>query len=245
MRAEGRGGRGKLTWANVRKLVQDPKVYALVSLYVTFNNGCGIGSSSTMALWLKSLKYSVSDVNVYPTGMYAITIVTTLIYAWSSDGFLKGRRWPPIIFAGIMNIIACSMLLGWDNIPFSAHFAAYYLGGFIGGISGLIMSWGNEIYGYDNGSRAIVLALMNDIAYVFQAWLPLVIFPQLEAPRFKKGFIGTIIINLLMFIALAAVYWLHRRTKRQDSIVTSQSDPIEGSIETASSEESSHDIAIK
>lgn len=57
-----------------------------------------------MAQYLKASKkpkYTVAQINVYPTGTYAVQVVTTLAYAWSSDGFLKGRRWPPIVFGGV------------------------------------------------------------------------------------------------------------------------------------------------
>lgn len=49
----------------------------------------------------KSPKYSLSQINTYPTGTNAVQVVTTLAYAWTSDSILNGRRWPPIIFGGV------------------------------------------------------------------------------------------------------------------------------------------------
>lgn len=68
-----------------------------------FNNG-NAGAAPVMAQYLKAStnpKYTVAQINVYPTGTSAIQVVTTFIYAWSSDSFLKGRRWPPIVFGGV------------------------------------------------------------------------------------------------------------------------------------------------
>jgi MFS transporter, ACS family, pantothenate transporter len=41
-----------------------------------------------------------------------------------------------------------------------------------GGMSGLFFSWANEICSVDNEERSLVVALMNDMAYVLQAIVP-------------------------------------------------------------------------
>ncbi len=74
--------------------------------YSLFNNG-NAGAAPVFAQYLKASKhpkYSVSQINVYPTGTYAIQVVVTLAYAWSSDSSLKGERWPPILVGGVSRI---------------------------------------------------------------------------------------------------------------------------------------------
>lgn len=39
---------------------------------------------------------------------------------------------------------------------------------------------------------------MNEIAYVFQAWLPLIVWAQVDAPRYRKGFITVAILPAVM-----------------------------------------------
>jgi ACS family pantothenate transporter-like MFS transporter len=47
----------------------------------------------------KDPKYTVPQINAYPTATNAVQVLTTLIYAWTSDEVLDGERWPPIILA--------------------------------------------------------------------------------------------------------------------------------------------------
>ena len=52
-----------------------------------------------------------------------------------------------------------------------------------------LLSWAHEICTDDNEERAIVVASMNEMAYVLQAWLPLLVWQQVDAPQYRKGFI--------------------------------------------------------
>lgn len=68
-----------------------------------FNNGAA-GAAPVFAQYLKASKdpkYTVPQINNYPTTTYAVQIVTTLSYAWASDTFLNGNRLPPIIFGAV------------------------------------------------------------------------------------------------------------------------------------------------
>lgn len=71
--------------------------------------------------YLKASKdpvYEVWQINAYPTTTNAVQVVTTLIYAWTSDTILKGRRWPPIIFGAVCPRFALNvntMLMSSDN----------------------------------------------------------------------------------------------------------------------------------
>ncbi len=51
-------------------------------------------------------------------------------------------------------------------------------------------SWANEICSDDNEERAIVVGTTNDFAYVMGAWLPLLIWQQVDAPQYHKGFVS-------------------------------------------------------
>ena len=106
-----------------------------------FNNGVS-GAVPVFAQFLKDSKhpkYTVSQINTYPTGTSAVQVVSTLIYAWFSDSVLSGRRWPPIVFGGIINIICYVSLAIW-TIPTGWKWACYYIMGCGYGLSGLIMA---------------------------------------------------------------------------------------------------------
>ncbi|KAI9441913.1 MFS general substrate transporter [Lactarius indigo] len=180
MESEGRKPPGKLTKEKVRGFFSTWHIYALVPLYVLFNNGGG--GSTSMIFWLKSFNkpghivYTIGQINTYPLGIYSLQIVTTLIYAWWSDAVVA--RWPPILFAGVNSEALTILLL-------------------------LTLQ------------RAFVVASCNMFAYVFQAWLPIVIFPQVQQPRVFLGNVTTACINFSMIIAALTTLSFQRRDQRR------------------------------
>ncbi|KAH9165042.1 major facilitator superfamily domain-containing protein [Lactarius sanguifluus] len=181
-------------WKPPKKFTKE-KVLSFFStwhIYTLFNNGNG--GVTSMIFWLKSFNkpgniiYTVRQINTYPLGIYSLQIVTTLIYAWWSDAVVA--RWPPLLFARVWSIITYSVLAA---MPVYTHIAWYETTGCMGGLSGLIMAWVNELNSHDNESIltlfystecTFVVASCNMFTYVFQAWLPIVIFPQVQQPRY-------------------------------------------------------------
>lgn len=100
-----------------------------------------------MNLWLKSLnrsvstaaphdrnemlntgRYTVPEINTYPTVINAITIVTSLCYGWTSD--LLQVRSPIVFFSLLVCFFAAMNLAIWDGVPFSLKWASFYLTGY-------------------------------------------------------------------------------------------------------------------
>lgn len=214
MELEGRAKRAPYTKAKFKKIFSSWHIYLLPALYVFFNNGNGASSQPAFQIWLKEQGYSVTEINTYPTITNAITVVTTLIYAWTSDTIFRGARWPPIVFAGAINIIVYVSLTVW-NIPIGWKWACFFLAGFGGGISGLTFAWAHEICADDNEERALVTGSMNELAYVFQAWLPLVIWQQVEAPQYPKGYPTMIFVAAAMIGSSLLIRILHKRETRK------------------------------
>ncbi|QIW98660.1 hypothetical protein AMS68_004178 [Peltaster fructicola] len=213
----------------LKKIFTSWHIYLLSLLYIFFNNGNGILSQPGFQLWLQSLGYSVIDVNTYPTLAPAVQIVTTLLYAWTSDGIFKGARWPPIMFSGTLMVIVYSSLAAYD-IPIGWHWACLILAGAGGGISGLCFAWAHEICADDTEERAFVTGTMNEMAYVFQAWLPLLIWKQTDAPRYFKGTLTMVPFNLGMMITALTIRHLHRREqskklRQAESVTTDEEHP--------------------
>jgi MFS transporter, ACS family, pantothenate transporter len=213
MDLEGRAKRAPYTKAKFKKIFSSWHIYALATLYMTFNNaGSGV-SQPTFAQYLKASKhpkYTVSQINTYPTTTYAVQIVSTLAYAWTSDSIFRGARWPPILFGGVVSIIAYSSLAVW-SIPVAWHWACYIIAGCGGGLSGLCMAWAHEICSDDNEERAIVVGTMNELAYVFQAWLPLVVWQQVDAPEYHRGFVTSACLAAAMIVTALTIRVLWKR----------------------------------
>lgn len=213
MALEGRANRSAFTRQKFKRIFSSWHFYALTALYVFFNNGSGFGGQPAFQLWLKSQGYSVYAVNTFPTITYAIQVITTLIYAWTSDNVFRGARWPPIVFSGCINIVIFTSLSVWD-IPTGWKWACFLLSGFGGGISGLTFAWANEICKDDNEERALVTGSMNEAAYVVQAWLPLLIWQQVDAPYYKKGYITSVFIAAALIGTSFLVRMLQKRELR-------------------------------
>lgn len=201
MESVGRKPPAPYTWKKIKGFFATWHWYTLVPLYVLFNNGSN--PQNSMIFWLQSFNtpgktvFTIPQINVYPFGMNAVQVVTTLIWAWWSDAV--EARWPPMVFAGLWSAVTCTVLATtslYGNVPLRWTF--YYFTLVSGGLSGLILAWANELCGADNEKRSFVVACCNTFAYVVQAWLPIVLFPQVEQPRVEKGTIATIFINLGM-----------------------------------------------
>ncbi|KPM42120.1 hypothetical protein AK830_g4427 [Neonectria ditissima] len=210
MKLEGRANRAPYTFAKIKRIFSSWHIYLLTILYILFNNGCGLLSQPGFQLWLKGQGYDISHVNTYPTITSAVTVVTTLIYAWSSDTIFKGGRWQPIVFSGTCLTILYASLTAW-NIPDGWKWACFILVGLGGGISGLTFAWAHEICKDDNEERALVVATMNEMAYVFQAWLPLLIWQTVEAPRYPKGYPTMVGFAVAMAATAFLIRYLHRK----------------------------------
>ncbi|MCJ1317604.1 hypothetical protein MMC15_002929 [Xylographa vitiligo] len=238
MKLEGREQRKPYTKAKFKKILTSWHIYGLSLLYVLFNNGAA-GAVPVFAQYLKDSKYpvyTVSQINVYPTSTGAVQIVTTLAYAWLSDSILKGERWPPIVFGACMNIVCYVSLAIW-SIPEGWRWTCYILAGSGYGLSGLCMAWAHEICADDNEERAIVIASMNEMAYVLQAWLPLIVWQQIDAPQYQKGFITVSVLSLLLIITAFVLKVLHRRQNSRRSprggmeVETAESDALDISFD--------------
>ncbi|KAI6321389.1 hypothetical protein MCOR34_002590 [Pyricularia oryzae] len=212
MALEGRANRAPYTKQKFKKIFSSWHIYLLPLLYILFNNGGGYGGQPVFALWLKSEGYGIVAINSYPTIAAAIAVVMTLAYAWTSDTIFRGARWPPIVFAGCFKIVTETSLAVW-NIPVGWKWFCFIFGSVSSGISGLTFAWAHEICSDDNEERALVVAAMNQMAYVVQAWLPLLIWQQVDQPRYQKGFITMVFIAAGMIATAFTIRLLHHRER--------------------------------
>jgi ACS family pantothenate transporter-like MFS transporter len=109
-----------------------------------------------------------------------------------------------------MNIITMGTLIS-KNLPLGWRFTAYTLAGCSGGLSGIIMAWAHEICTRNNEERAFVIGSMNEMAYVLQAWLPLLVWKQTDAPHYQKGFATVTVLAVLMIATAVGTKVLHLR----------------------------------
>jgi ACS family pantothenate transporter-like MFS transporter len=78
-----------------------------------------------------------------------------------------------------------------------------------------LSSWAHEICSDDNEERAIVVATMNEMAYVLQAWLPLIVWQQVDNPRYHKGFVTISFLSATLIVTAFVIKFLHKRQDLQ------------------------------
>ncbi|KAK2804086.1 hypothetical protein FQN51_002617 [Onygenales sp. PD_10] len=237
MELEGRKKRAPYTKEKIKKIFTSWHIYLLSLLYVTFNNA-GTGSQPVFQQFLKESKdpkYTVKQINTYPTATSGVQVITTLIYAWTSDSVFKGARWPPILFGSVINIMCSASLSIWD-IPVGWKWACFILAGCSGGLSGLCMAWAHEVCSSNNEERAIVIGSMNEMAYVFQTWLPLIVWQQVDAPRYHKGYITSMVMSSALIVTALTIR-KHDETQSSsqdsESVETLTDDTIRADAEVA------------
>lgn len=52
---------------------------------------------------------------------------------------------------------------------------------------------------------------MNEMAYVIQAWLPLLVWRQVEAPQYRKGFITVAFLSAALIATALTIRLLYAR----------------------------------
>ena len=56
---------------------------------------------------------------------------------------------------------------------------------------------------------------MNDMAAVVQAWLPLIVWQQIDAPEYRKGYITLVVMAVLLVITTFTIRELERRENQE------------------------------
>ncbi|KAJ5714034.1 allantoate permease [Penicillium malachiteum] len=223
MQAIGRAGKEPWSIAKAKRIFSSWHTYLLPALYIVWNNGY---PQAGMGYWLKSFNatpapvpgkhYSVSQIDNLPNVTIAIFVVMAFIWGWLSDGPFRGSRWPFIYIGAVVTIIFDVVLRQmplYSDIP--GRTAVYWLS-FIGtGAGPLILSWTNEICSADTEKRAIVVALSNDLAYVVQAVAPNFVWKTTDFPAAKKGYLWSIILQILSIVVTLAIQLLLRRDRRK------------------------------
>ncbi|PVH72722.1 pantothenate transporter [Cadophora sp. DSE1049] len=203
----GRAAPRKLTWKSLKKVYTSWQLWAFIVPYTMVANA----SSGTQYfnLWLKSEKFSVEMVNIIPTAGSAIQVVASFLFGAISD--FTGQRKHAANSVMVILMISNIILSIW-NVPRAALLFAFFLS--YVGISAqpIIISWGHELTQHNAELRQLLVATGNIFTYVFSAWLPLVLFPTYDAPKYDYGYQ---ILLLFGGISIASTYLLDYLYKRE------------------------------
>ncbi|KAF7917387.1 uncharacterized protein EAE98_010150 [Botrytis deweyae] len=198
-----------ITWTKIRRMFTRWRWYALVLGYILYGTSCA--ASSYFAIWLKSEKFSVTLRNVIPSGASLISAFCVILWGFGAD--YSGSRFAFVIGPLTYGLIPNGILAIWPKSVKLKEFA--FLTDGVQIMTAVFYAWANEICAGDSEERAIVISSMNGLQYAVAAWLPIVIFPQTEAPTFRRGFPATFGFVIAALLAILLIQFLHTRELKQ------------------------------
>ena len=125
-------------------------------------------------------------------------------------------RWGAILFSQVFNMTGNILLAAW-NIPERAKWFAWCLQYFGWAMAPVLYSWQGDICRKDIRERQVVLVAMNILAQQSTAWISVLVWKTVEAPRFLKGYTFTACSAAALSIWTIVVLWFYKRRtcKRQ------------------------------
>ncbi|KAM3085784.1 hypothetical protein ACMFMG_002845 [Clarireedia jacksonii] len=190
--------------------------YGFVILWIIAGETESFSSNSLLSLYMKSTnKYTVSQLNDYPTGVPAVGILSTLFWATLTD-FLSGKRYLVAYFIALTGIATSAMILN-PSASVPEIFGAYYWAGSVYACQATFFAWANDALRWeDDGFRALVIASMNCGSNAVNAWWSLLFYGASDAPRFRKGIWAMIGVSVAMGVwTTILVWWLRRKDRRR------------------------------
>lgn len=213
--------RSPMSLAFFKAVLSSWQWWGFVILWIIAGETESFSSNSLLALYMKSHpshKYEVSQLNNYPTGVPAVGIVSTILWATLTD-FLGGKRYLVGYFIGITGIATAAMILGAEHHdPLSGPattavvFGAYYWAGSVYACQATFFAWANDALRYHDGAfRAVVLASMNMGNNAVNAWWSIVFYGASMAPWFTRGMWAMIAVSIALTIWSATLSFLTAR----------------------------------
>lgn len=198
-RLERRGAKVRSTpfsWTLFKRVFTNWRFYVLVFWDILFFNTSA--NTAAFLLWIKSLdRYDVATMNNLAAISPALGIFFVFFINFSSDLWI-GRP-AAITLASAFNFTSLVILAIW-NVPESAKWFAYSVTYSAVAVSSVLYGWANIIMRDNLEERAMTLILMTAIATSTQAWVPLLVYPTVSAPRFSRGYVYSASMTVLLVI---------------------------------------------
>ncbi|KAL1984901.1 hypothetical protein VTN96DRAFT_8560 [Rasamsonia emersonii] len=205
----GKAAPAKITFSTFHRVAKRWRWYAFTLGYVLYGSSCG--ASSYFAIWLKAENFSVADRNIIPTGTNLISAFCVVLWGFLADYTENRFAW--VLIPLVYGLIPNGILAAWPKSVPLKEFA--FLTDGVQLMTAIFYTWANEVCSDDNEERALVVSSMNGFQYAVAAWLPVVIFPQTEAPSFRRGYPATFAFVIAAIVVVVITQLLVIREKRQ------------------------------
>ncbi|KAF3065162.1 Pantothenate transporter liz1 [Daldinia childiae] len=214
--------RSPISWTFFKKSFSSWFFWGFVVLWIIAGETESFSSNSLLALYMKSHptnKYTVPQLNNYPSGVPAVGIISTLFWATLTD-YLNGKRYLVGYFIGITGVATSAMILAASKDPTSSAstsvvFGAYYWAGAVYACQATFFAWANDALRYEEQMfRAVVLAGMNLGSNAVNAWWSIVFYGASMAPWFTRGMWAMIAVSILLALWTAGLSYTTAKHER-------------------------------
>ncbi|KAK6215238.1 vitamin H transporter [Colletotrichum tabaci] len=214
MRDEGVEEPKKITAQMLRRLFCHWHWYVGVLAYVLFLSGAY--PHGQMSLWLKWQAdkwgtYTVPQINTIPTGAQGVSVIAAVL---ATSLCMVYPTWAifQVVMAIFMFANICQMI--WF-IPHGLHFTAYYLFGVSAAVTPILVPTVNYWMKDSAEARAFCTGSMLTFGFAVSSFYPIVVFPVIESPRWKKGYIVNFLFILGCWFFLSLGFFLIRREEKR------------------------------
>ncbi|TPX33834.1 hypothetical protein SmJEL517_g03325 [Synchytrium microbalum] len=212
---DGRQEKLRFDWSVVKRVLGRWHFWLFVPLYAIYN------SASTAWSYLSFLLkftpgYAVWQINIYPTGVYAVTVVAYLVTGWYADYF--NDRFSVIFYPMAVSFAFVTILAVW-NVPFNLLFASYF-GAAVSAPIATSMAYLTAIVDSDPVERTLIIGAMNSASYAIfiigQIWL----WPTVSAPSFPVGYSYTAASLGVGLVVTITIQYLWKRDLKRGIVHT-------------------------
>ncbi|GEQ67726.1 hypothetical protein JCM33374_g1391 [Metschnikowia sp. JCM 33374] len=197
------------TW---KSILTSWEIYVLAIWNILCTNNSN-GYTGAYILWLKSLKRfdpgQLQDYSALTPGLGLIWLCLTCLWA---DMFQS--RWSAILLSQAFNITGNVILAVW-KVPERAKWFAWCLQYFGWAMAPVLYGWQSDICRRDAQKRAVVLVTMNSLGLASTAWMSVIVWKTVEAPRFLKGYSFTACSSFCVVVWTFLVMYLYKRQERK------------------------------
>lgn len=219
----------RLDWSTIPRVLKRWHWWMFSLVWVLGGENLGFASNSTFALWLQNQKYTLAQRNNYPSGIFAVGIVSTLCSAVYMSKIPRARHWHVSVFISLVMVIV-AVLIRADPLNPKVVFSAQYLGGVAYAGQAVFFSWANIICHADLQERAIVLASMNMFSGAVNAWWSILFFASDMVPKFERGcyaLLATAISSGIVSVVIRSLQIKENLSKKQVPYIDANDMPGE------------------
>jgi hypothetical protein len=152
----------------------------------------------------------------------SLGIIFILTFAWTVDKLGQKSVVPLIGTVAVIDIIARLAFVLFDKSPFSYKWFAVAVSYMEVSLSPVNYSIANLACAADAEERAFIISSMLAIGTAFNSWVPLLAFPTKQAPRYFRGYVLEVVLQVAYFAWTVLVMLFVKKESKADKTAEEQ-----------------------